>query len=222
MRTLGIIPARAGSKRCKRKNLRLLGGKPLVEWAIDAAIDSGVLASIVVSSNDPEVLDIADSYDTFMSLERPDELCSDTSPAIDYVLHALRECGDFDAIAIIQPSSPLTTADDIRGVLALLDDSGADSVVSVMKVDFAQHPAKFKTLDGDRLKPLYGEPGMAAHELPEVYVRNCAVYASRLHVIRQGKIIGDDCRGYVMPRERSIDINDELDLEFARFLVNRQ
>ena len=75
-------------------------------------------------------------------------------------------------------------------------------------------------MEGDRLVGFLGEEGgkMAAHELPELFVRNCAVYASRRNVIDAGQIIGPDCRGYIMPRERSIDINDRLDYDFARFL----
>ena len=117
----------------------------------------------------------------------------------------------------------MTTAEDIDGTIELLESSGAESAVSVMKLDHATHPLKMKTLQGDRLLPyLEEERGrMAAHELPEIYVRNCSVYATRRTAIDRGQVIGQDCRGYVMPRERSLDINEELDLEFAEFLLSR-
>ena len=85
------------------------------------------------------------------------------------------------------------------------------------------HPAKMKRLDGDRLVPYFeDERGrMAAHQLPELYVRNCSVYATQRSAIDSGRIVGEDCRGFVMPRDRSVDINDELDLEFAEFLLRR-
>ncbi len=124
---------------------------------------------------------------------------------------------------IIQPSSPFTTAADIDATIDLLEASGADSAVSVMEVNHDLHPLKFKTMQGDLLLPYFeSEAGrMAAHELPRVYVRNCSVYASRRATLDGGQIIGDDCRGYVMPRERSLDINDSLDLSFAEFLLSQ-
>ncbi|HKD35965.1 MAG TPA: acylneuraminate cytidylyltransferase family protein, partial [Pirellulales bacterium] len=228
MKVLGIIPARAGSKRVPQKNLRLLGGKPLVEWAIEAAICSPSINRLVVSSDDAEILKIARVYCEVTPIRRPAKLSTDASPAIDYVRHSLKKVESerpdrFDAIAIVQPSSPLTISDDIDGTIELLETSGADTAVSIVEVAHDLHPAKFKIMQGDRLLPYYEqEQGrMAAHELPKVYVRNCSVYATRRYVIEQGRIIGDDCRGHVMPRERSIDINDELDLAFAEFLQSR-
>ncbi len=229
MRVLGIVPARGGSKRLAQKNLRRLAGKPIVEWVIEAAIGSDRINRLVVSSDDSEILKIAEVYCKVTAIRRPAKLATDTSPAIDYVRHALKKIesgGDekFDAVAILQPSSPLTRPEDIDGTIELLEASGADTAVSVVEVAHDLHPAKFKVMQGDRLMPYYEqEQGrMAAHELPKVYVRNCSVYATRRHVIDEGKIIGDDCRGYVMPRERSIDINDELDLAFAEFLLTRR
>jgi CMP-N-acetylneuraminic acid synthetase len=162
-----------------------------------------------------------------VALKRPAALSDDTAPAIDYVRHALAALepthGVFDAIVIVQPSSPLTLASDIDATVALLASSGADSAVSVMQLDHAIHPVKLKSLVGDRLLPYLEDEGgrMAAHELPTLYVRNCAVYASRRGVIESGAIIGADCRGYVMPRERSVDINDEIDFAFCEFLFAR-
>jgi CMP-N,N'-diacetyllegionaminic acid synthase len=180
-----------------------------------------------VSSDDPEVLAIAANYDSRLPLVRPAELATDTSLAIEFVQHALATLeaageGPYDAIAIIQPSSPLTTAEDIDATLELLATSGADSAVSVAKLDFMVHPYKMKVMEGDRLMPfLKEEEGrMAAHQLPTIYVRNGCVYSSRRAVIEKGKVIGDDCRGYVMPRERSVDINDEADLRYAEFLLS--
>lgn len=228
-KTLGIVPARGGSKRLPRKNVRPLGGKPLVAWAIEAARGAQRLSRCVVSSDDREVLDIAAGYDVGLPLVRPAEISDDLSPAIDYVRHALDVLeaegeGRFDAVVIVQPSSPFTLPADIDATVELLAASGADTAVSVVQLDHAIHPVKMKILAGDRLLPyLQEEAGrMAAHELPDVYVRNCSVYATRRDVIEAGQIIGEDCRAYVMPRERSLDINEELDLAFAEFLLSRR
>lgn len=229
MPILGIIPARAGSKRLPRKNVLPLAGKPLVCWVIEAARAARSLDRLVVSSDDPEVLSLARGYDPSIPLQRPTELATDTAPAIDYVEHALgyleqRGEGPFSVVVIMQPSSPLTRPEDIDSTVQLLMRTGADTAVSVVQLDHAIHPVKLKIMEGDKLLPyLEEERGrMAAHELPVLYVRNCAVYVTRRHVIDTGQIIGPDCRGYVMPRERSIDINDELDYRFAEFLVERR
>jgi len=225
---LGIIPARKGSKRLPRKNLSDLAGKPLVSWAIEAALASKLLSKLVVSSDDEDVLAIAGRYDSSSVLERPAHLAGDESPAIDYVMHALKELEadgqeKFEVIAIIQPSSPLTLPVDIDGTIQLLLKTGADTAVSVTGLDHAVHPIKMKLLQGDRLLPYVEEEKgrMAAHQLPQVFVRNCAVYASRRAVVEGGQFIGKDCRGYQMPRERSVDINERIDLEFARFLMTK-
>ena len=130
---------------------------------------------------------------------------------------------EYDYTAIIQPTSPFTTGADIDHTIRLLYDSDADSSVSVMKLDHAIHPVKLKTMEGPELKPFLEEENgrMAAHELPELYVRNCSVYVSSMAVIRAGKIIGDKCLGYEMPRERSIDINDPIDFDFAEFILKK-
>lgn len=228
MKVLGIIPARGGSKRVPRKNVRLLNGKPLVAWVIEAAREVKEIDRLVVSSDDDEVLEIAKSYDESLPLRRPDEISNDTSPAIDYVRHALHvlETGAqtrFDAVVILQPSSPLTLPEDISATILLLKETNADTAVSVVELEHAIHPLKLKVMRGDKLLPyLEEEKGrMAQHELQKIFVRNCAVYATRREVIESGEIIGEDCRGFVMPRERSVDINDEMDFLFTEFLVKR-
>ena len=129
----------------------------------------------------------------------------------------------FDYTVIVQPSSPFTLGIDIDKTIRLLYESNADSSVSIMKLDHAIHPVKMKVMKGDRLDAFIEEEEgrMAAHELPELYVRNCSVYVSTIASIKNDKIIGDNCLGYVMPRERSIDINDPIDFEFAEFILSR-
>lgn len=227
MRVLGIVPARAGSVRVRRKNLRPLGGRPLVEWVIRTARSASTLDRLVVSSDDPDVLALADRLAPGSALIRPPEFATAEAPAIAYVRHALaveEAAGQlFDAVAILQPTSPFTEPADIDAAVALLCSTGADSVVTVVRVAHDIHPLKLKTLDGDRLLPyLEEERGrMAEADLPAVYVRNCAVYVSSRHTIDAGDLLGTDSRGYVMPRERSIDINDEFDFALAELLLNR-
>src|SRR5690349_8449623 len=121
MNVLAIIPARGGSKRVPRKNLRLLGGKPLVCWAIDAARAARGISELVLSSDDEEILDLARAVSPSLALRRPASLSGDLSPAIDYVQHALTEVEKgtrkFEAVVIVQPSSPFTTGADIDATI---------------------------------------------------------------------------------------------------------
>ncbi len=206
------------------KNKKLLAGKPLVSYAIEAALASKEITHWVLSTDDEDILKIGAAYEDLLCLKRPEEISGDHAPAISYMHHAIKVLDiGFDYTVIIQPTSPFTTGADIDNTIRLLYDSEADSSVSVMKLDHAIHPVKMKTMNGMKLNPfLEKEDGrMAAHELPELYVRNCSVYVSSIENIRQGKIIGDHCLGLVMPRERSIDINDPIDFEFANFIINK-
>ena len=149
LRVLGIVPARAGSQRVPGKNVRLLRGKPLVAWAIEAARGARRLDRLVVSSDDERVLKIARDYDPRLPLRRPGELAGNESLAIDFVRHALTELeavaqSTFDAVAIVQPSSPFTLPEDIDATIDLLTASGADSAVSVVEVEHALHPAQIR------------------------------------------------------------------------------
>ena len=225
---LGIIPARRNSKRLPGKNAKPFAGKPLISHVIETALMSERLDEIAVSSDSEEILTIASDYNKLNLINRPGELALDESPAIDYVKHALEYFKkerqlEFDIITILQPSSPLTGREDIDGTIELLIASEADSAVSVVKIDHVVHPLKLKRMEGDRLLPFIEEEKgrMAYQDLPNVFVRNCSVYASRKYVIDYGEIIGKDCRGYIMPRERSVDINDEFDFEFAEFLYSK-
>ncbi len=227
MGILAIIPARAGSKRIKNKNKKEFCGKPLVTYIIETALNSKLLTEIVVNSDDEDILSIASKYRDIRTMKRPAEISKDDSKAIDYVyqtINVLKQEGSvFDMVVILQPTSPLTSFMDIDNTIKLLKDTKADSSVSVMKLDHAIHPIKMKVMDGDTLIPFLEEEDgrMSEQELPSIFVRNCSVYVSLIKTIEKGMIIGNDCRGYVMPRERSIDINDPVDFDFAEYLYKK-
>ena len=227
MNVLTIIPARAGSERAPGKNWRLLGGRPLVRYAMDAVARSSYGQDVIVTSDTDEVLRHVADYPTFTALRRPAEISHATSLAIEYVRHALgfaraRGGKQYDAVAIIQVTSPFTLPEDIDATVALLADASADSAASVMQIPHDLNPLKLKTMAaGAFLEPYFeAEAGrMAAHEVPRVYVRNGSVYVSRLATIQTGLIIGKACRGHLMPRERSVDINDEIDWKLAELML---
>ena len=229
MAILGIIPARGGSKRIPGKNKKLFCGKPLITFMIEAALESKYLDTLVVNSDDKDILEIAANYPKVKPIERPASIAGDKAKAIEYVFQTLEKLEEdnelkYEAVVILQPTSPLTTSADIDGTVQLLLETKADSAVSVMQLDHATHPVKMKTMQGNKLLPYLEEEAgrMAAHELPELFVRNCSVYASAIDTITQQKdIIGKDSRGYIMPLERSIDINEMIDFEFAEFLYQK-
>lgn len=225
-RILGIIPARKGSKRVPQKNFRPFGGATLVDLAIQQALSSKLLTKVVVNSDAEEVLEIASKYSSITSIKRPTELSGDESLAIEYMIQTLDElqkAGEiYDLVVIIQPSSPLRSGNDLDGTIRLLiEDAGADSAVSVVQVPHVLHPHKFKRMNGLVLEPWLVDEGQqtAAHELPDVYVRNCAVYVFRVKNLYERITYGDKSLGYLMPADTSIDINDMLDFEFAEYLM---
>jgi CMP-N-acetylneuraminic acid synthetase len=221
MRTLGLVPARGGSTRVSRKNLARLGGRTLVRRALEAALAAGCFETVALSSEDAEILAEAGGLDV-VALERPPELATETARAREFARHAFEELGEFDALAIVQCTSPFTSPDDIRGAVELLERTGAESVVSVSVADAACHPLKLKRLVGDRLEAYLEDDRLTpSHELDRLWVRNGSVYVFRGDVVLERGLEADDVRGYEMPVERSFDIDTELDLAFAQFLVER-
>jgi CMP-N,N'-diacetyllegionaminic acid synthase len=227
VRVLGVIPARGGSKRVPGKNLAVLEGRTLVRRALEAAIGSGALAEVALSSEDERILAQAEGL-AVRPLRRPPELATDAARSFDVVRHALAtiEAGGsqrFDAVAVIQATAPFTAPEDVAGTVALLASRpGFGSAVSVVEVDMVHHPLKLKRLEGERLVPFLEEDDMVpSHELPRLYVRNGAVYVTRRELLDQGTFISSNCLGYRMPAERSVDIDTPLDLAFAEFLVGR-
>jgi CMP-N-acetylneuraminic acid synthetase len=180
---------------------------------------------VALSSEDDEILAEADGLDV-VAVRRPPELATDTARAAEFALHALKALDDegspFEAVAIVQCTSPFTSPEDVAGAVGLLERTGAESVVTVSRIEAAHHPAKLKVLDGDRLLPfLEDDRLMPSHELPPLWARNGSVYVFRRDVVERG-LEADDVRGYEMPTERSFDIDTARDLAIAEFLEARE
>ncbi|MFM9951280.1 MAG: cytidylyltransferase domain-containing protein [Saprospiraceae bacterium] len=225
MRILGIIPAREGSKRVPEKNFRPFAGTTLTDLAIQQAKEAQLLDKIVVNSDSETVLTIASHYEGIYAINRPKALATDESPAIDYMLYTLEELEQkgetYDFVVIIQPSSPIRSGLDIdRTIKLLMENPDADSAVSVVKVSHMLHPHKLKQMNGVVLESwLVDEKQQtAAHELPDIFVRNCAVYVFKTSHLLNGTTYGEKSLGHVMPPETSIDINEMLDFEFAEYV----
>ena len=226
MTALGLIPARGGSKGVPRKNLRELAGKPLVAWTIETALRCDGIERLVVSTDDEEIASVCRDLGAEVPFRRPADLARDESPDLPVYEHALdwlaREEGYRPAAVVwLRPTAPLRTVEDIEAVLEMLEETGCDSVRSVCRAE--HHPAWMRTLEGDRLRPLLDGDGANYHQrqaLPPVYRLNGAVDAVRSASVGSGpELFGGDVRGYVMPAERSVDLDTMLDFALAERLL---
>lgn len=222
---LALIPARGGSKSIPGKNIVLLEGLPLIAYSILAAEQSETVSRIVVSTDDLEIAEVGRRFGAEVPFMRPASLAGDATPSIAVVRHALdilkkEEGYQPDVLVLLQPTSPLRSSEDIDAAVEKLLDSGCDSVVSVTAA--GQHPYWMYTLQGDRLLPLNDEGigVMRRQDLPDVYCLNGAVYATRPGVIYEhDSLKGPDTRALVMPADRSVDIDEPLDLLVAAALL---
>jgi CMP-N-acetylneuraminic acid synthetase len=218
---VGLIPARGGSKGIPRKNLAPLGGKPLIAWTIEAALGSEHVARAVVSTDDPELADVARSLGVDV-LDRPPELAGDETPMRDVVAHAGRELVPETALVLLQPTSPLRTSRHVDDVVELLLASGADAVVSVVEVPHRYGTASLLRIDGEQLVRLDETPYAGRADKPVLYARNGpAILALRADRIGNDLYAGD-LRPYVMDAADSVDVDEPFDLELAEFLLSRR
>ncbi len=227
-KVLAIIPARGGSKGVPRKNIRLLDGKPLIAHTIEVARQCPSITRCILSTDAPEIAQIAQSHGIDVPFMRPDHLATDHAATIDVVLHAVErmekvEEMTFDVILLLQPTTPLRIVADVEQSLQLLQQSGADSVVSFYPVERG-HPYYMYTLDTGEPHPLMQIPDHITRrqEFPSVYVRNGAIYATKRDVLVQThSFYGAKTQAYIMPYERSINIDSEIDLLLAEQIIQQ-
>ncbi len=222
-RALGLIPARGGSKGIPGKNIRLVNGEPLIAYTIRSAQQSRLLTDLVVSTDSTAIAELAARYRVEV-LMRPAELAQDDTPAAPVAIHALdvlKSRGrEYESLVLLQPTCPLRSAKDIDDALTLLMGSDHDAVVSVYQVS-DHHPARMYSLEGNRLIP-YDKAGeqLNRQDLPAVYHRNGVVYAIREQALRRERTFNPRNKAaYVMPRERSVNVDEEVDLLIAEQLL---
>lgn len=222
-RVLAVIPARGGSKGLPGKNIKVLAGKPLIAWTIEAALSTAELDRVIVSSDDPDILETAVACGAEAPFVRPRELAGDDTPGIAPVLHALDALPEiYDYVALLQPTSPLRTAGDIRAALELCLERSAPACVSVCEP--RHKPWWMFGLDAQgRLSPLFSEVPARRQDMPAVYALNGAVYVARVAWLRQTRaFVGPETAAYCMPPERSLDIDSAFDFRLAESLLRGQ
>jgi len=220
---LALVVARGGSKGILRKNLVPLGGRPLLAWSLDAALRARTCDRVVVSTEDAEIAEVARCFGAHEIVARPAALARDDTPTMPVVFHALAAHPDAEYVVLLQPTSPLRLPEDIDACVDLCRRHAGHAVVSVTLADPSPH--LMVRLDPEAcLQPVLDAlPGaVRRQDLPPTHVLNGAVYvAGRAWLNTHGRFVTPETRGFVMPRERSVDIDDELDLALAGLLLER-
>ena len=223
---LGLIPARGGSKGLPRKNIIPLLGKPLIAWTIEQALASKYLDRVVVSTDDKEIAGISKKYGAEVPFIRPKHLATDTATSLSVLQHAANYLSEkegylADIIVCLQPTSPLCSAEDIDKAITLCISTGADSVVSLCQVE--HHPYWMKKVVEGKVYPLMevdDEKYPRRQDLPPVYQLNGAIYVTRRKVLmEEEKVLGEHTLAYIMPQERSVDIDTPIDLKLAELAM---
>ena len=221
-KVLALVTARSGSKGLPGKNLRVAAGKPLIAWSIDAAKKSKYIDRVVLSSDDKEIIDVARQYDCDVPFVRPDELASDTASSYDVAIHALASIDEkFDILVLLQPTSPMRIAEDIDICLEFSLEHG--SSISLVEVDKSPY-WMYKISPSGGMAPLLVRPEqiLRRQDSPPVYVLNGAVYAVDCDWLKQnGSFVDENTVPYIMPKERSLDIDTIDDFAYFELLLNK-
>ena len=232
---LGVITARGGSKGLPGKNLKMLRGRPLIGYNIDAAQQAAIFDRLILSTDDPAIADAARAHGCEVPFMRPADLARDETPHLPVMQHAVRWLEAHDAyrpdlVMILQPTSPLRQPRHIREAVALIESTGADSVVSVAAVPAHDHPMRMLRVDAQLGATLFvsGEPVRRRinrrQELPEAWAMNGAVYLCRRSVLfdAEPSLYGARTAAYVMPAAHSISIDDLDDWTEAERMLDQQ
>jgi len=228
MKILGLIPARGGSKGVPNKNQKLLAGKPLVNYTIEAALESKLLDTLIVSTDDQQIATISKAAGAEVPFLRPAELATDSSPTIDTVLHVLEFYNSkdqhFDALCLLQPTCPLRTPEDIAKAITAFANSEADCLISVRSVPHQYNPHwVFETKADERyLQIATGEKNIIPRrqELPKAFHRDGSIYITKIEVLENShSLYGEKIAWYESQGSQHVNIDTLEDWEEAERLL---
>lgn len=221
---LALVVARGGSTSIPRKNLAPLAGKPLIAWTIEAALQCPAMDRVVVSTDDHEIAAVSRQHGAETPFIRPPELARDDTPTMPVLMHALERLNDEGyvpgVVVLLQPTSPLRTTDDITAAITLAQERSADSVVSVSLAPSHPHLTKRITADG-RIEDFMAHPPVTRRQdLEPLYALNGAIYLIRREALLERQTFyGPNTYAYVMPPERSIDVDTDWDLHLCELIL---
>jgi len=219
---LAIIPARGGSKRLPRKNVLDLAGKPLIAWSIEAGLKSKYIDKVMVTSDDDEILAIAKQYGSD-TIKRPSELASDTATSFDAIKHTIENLERYDYVVLLQPTSPLRSEQHIDEAIELLESKNADAIVSVCEMDHSPLWSNTLPEDGDMSDFIRDEvKNKRSQDLEKYYRLNGAIYICKTDRLLAEKnfFIEDNIFAYRMDRQSSVDIDEEIDFDIAKTIID--
>ena len=215
---LAVILARGGSKGLPRKNVLDCAGKPLIAWTIEAGQAACYVDRLILSSDDDEIMRIAEDYGCEVPFQRPSELAQDDSTSMEALLHALGQLPEYDYVVLLQPTSPFRIAEDIDACIEKMHKEKAPACVSVTKTD--KPPEWMYTLQSrDRLAPVLPKKDRVTRrqEAKPTYVLNGAVYVADTSWLYEHKsFLRKETMAYVMPSERAVDIDGEMDMQLVK------
>ncbi len=224
---LAIIPARSGSKGLKDKNIKQLNCKPMIAYTIEAAIKSNIFDNIFVSTDSQEYANISIEYGATVPFLRPEYLSTDTATTNDVIEYTIKELKkvekEYDYLMILQPTSPLRESEDILGAVKLLFEKNANSIVSVCEAEHS--PLYMNTLDESLSMDDFLPKNIKTRrqELPKYYRLNGAIYLCKVdYFLNYKDFYKEKSYAYVMDKERSVDIDDELDFIIAESLMKQK
>ncbi|WP_066356027.1 acylneuraminate cytidylyltransferase family protein [Aliarcobacter skirrowii] len=220
---LAIIPARGGSKRLPRKNILDLCGKPLIAYTIEAALKSKYINKVIVSSDDEEILNISSKFGADI-IKRPIDLANDTATTFDAIKHTIENVEKYDYIVLLQPTSPLRNEKHIDEAIELLEKKKADAIVSVCEMDHSPLWSNTLPKDGNMNNFLKDEIlNKRSQDLEKFYRLNGAIYICKTEKLIENKsfLLKDNIFAYIMNRENSVDIDEEIDFKIAEVLIDR-
>ena len=227
-RILAVIPARGGSKRLHRKNILNLAGKPLIAWTIDAALKSAFIDKVVVSSDDTEILNYSKSYQNLLTIKRPSHLATDKSSSYEVVMHTIEYMKsmneEFELVIMLQPSSPLRDTSDIDKSILQFQEQKLDGLLGVCETDHNLMWTNKLDDNGDMSNFIDKKIiNKRSQDLEKFYRLNGAIYLHRISrlIEEQNFHFSSNISAFIMPRERSVDIDCKLDLDYANFLINK-
>ena len=222
---LAIIPARGGSKGIKGKNMVKVCGKPLLTWSIEQAKASLYIDRLILSSEDEEIIKAARAYGCEVPFIRPKELATDISPTIDCIHHAMENLDRiYDYLVLLQVTSPLRTPEDIDNCISICHAEGVPSCISFTEVDKSPF-WMYKMLNNSRMVPLMDPDDRPSRrqDAPKYYVKNGAVYVAKWNWLRENDtFMTDEVFPYIMPKERSLDIDSPVDLVILDAIMDKK
>ena len=224
---LGIIPARAGSKGLPHKNMKLFCGKPLISWTIEAALTSKYIDKVIVSTDSLEIAKIANQYGELAPFIRPAFLSTDTALSIDVIRHVCeyskeQYAKEFDYIALLEPTSPLRETSDIDNAIFKLNTKNVSSIVGISETE-SQNPAFLVKKDTEDFISWYDTSqsiGIRRQEIDPIFYLEGSIYVSeRDKLFEENSFYHDETIGYIMSKDKSLEIDDEFDFIMAEALM---